>query len=162
VLDTAHPWITFGAKEALGAWRLWYQAVLSAPLLGRFVARPMVRATYRVGVNKERVSHAEWATFADQFQEPERARATVQIYRTFLIREGPAIFRGRYHDKRLTVPTRFLLGEGDPVIKPEILEHARPHADDLEIEVVPGVGHFIADEAGDLVAERALAFFGPA
>ena len=160
VMDTAHPWIPFGAKEALTAWRLWYQAVLSAPLLGRFATRPMVLASYRVGVNKERVSPEEWATFADQFREPERARASVQIYRSFLVREGPAIFRGRYRDKRLTVPTRFLLGEGDPVIKPQILEPARSYADDLEIEVVPGVGHFIADEAGDLVARRALSFFG--
>jgi pimeloyl-ACP methyl ester carboxylesterase len=35
----------------------------------------------------------------------------------------------------------------------------RTHADDMEIELVPGCGHFIADERPDLVAERARAFF---
>jgi pimeloyl-ACP methyl ester carboxylesterase len=159
VASTAHPWIPFGPKEALNAWRLWYQAVLSAPFLGRLATRPLVQASYRVGVNKERVSSSEWAAFADQFQEPERANASVQIYRSFLLREGPAIFRGRYGGKRLAVPTLFLLGKGDPVITPEMLESARPHVDDLDIEVLPNVGHFIADEAGDLVAERALSFF---
>jgi pimeloyl-ACP methyl ester carboxylesterase len=162
VLDTAHPWIPFGAKQALGTWRLWYQAVLSTPLLGALATRPIVQASYRVGVNQERVSAAEWATFADQFREPERAHASVQIYRSFLLRDLPAILRGRYRGKRLTVPTVFLLGKGDPVITPDMLESARPHVDDLEIEVVPGVGHFIADEAGELVAERALSFFGAA
>jgi hypothetical protein len=32
----------------------------------------------------------------------------------------------------------------------------------MRLELVEGVGHFIADEAPDLVADRALSFFGAA
>jgi pimeloyl-ACP methyl ester carboxylesterase len=30
----------------------------------------------------------------------------------------------------------------------------------MQVELVPGCGHFIADEKPDLVAKRALEFFG--
>ena len=33
------------------------------------------------------------------------------------------------------------------------------HADDMRVELVPGCGHFIADELPDLVAARAIDFF---
>jgi hypothetical protein len=33
-----------------------------------------------------------------------------------------------------------------------------PHADDMEVELVPGCGHFIVDERPDLVTERARSF----
>jgi pimeloyl-ACP methyl ester carboxylesterase len=104
------------------------------------------------------VSPEEWSTFVDQFREPERANATVQIYRTFLTREMPAIARGRYRDKRLSVPTLYLHGEHDPVIKAENFEPVATHADDFRIEIVPKAGHFVADENADEVGERLLAF----
>jgi hypothetical protein len=34
----------------------------------------------------------------------------------------------------------------------------RPYADRLTIELVPGTGHFIAEDQPELVTERALAF----
>jgi pimeloyl-ACP methyl ester carboxylesterase len=33
------------------------------------------------------------------------------------------------------------------------------HADDMRVELVEGCGHFIADEAPALVADRATSFF---
>jgi pimeloyl-ACP methyl ester carboxylesterase len=33
------------------------------------------------------------------------------------------------------------------------------HVDDMRVELVPGVGHFIAEEAPELVVDRALEFF---
>jgi pimeloyl-ACP methyl ester carboxylesterase len=162
VMNTGHPWLEIERRPAaiLQALRLWYQFVLSAPLLGRLAVRPLVQASYRVAVDHDRVSPEEWKAFADQFSERERVLATVLIYRTFLTREFMPIARGRYADKRLTVPTLFLVGEDDPVVKAEVVEPAKRQADDLSVEVIPGVGHFIADERGDLVADRALDFLG--
>jgi pimeloyl-ACP methyl ester carboxylesterase len=162
VMNTGHPWLEIERRPAaiLQALRLWYQFVLSAPLLGRLAVRPLVKASYRVAVDRDRVSPEEWKVFADQFSERERVIATVLIYRTFLAREFMPIARGRYADKRLTVPTLFLVGEDDPVVKAEVVEPARRQADDLTVEVIHGVGHFIADERGDLVADRALDFLG--
>jgi pimeloyl-ACP methyl ester carboxylesterase len=45
------------------------------------------------------------------------------------------------------------------VIRPYQLGGYERHADRMELQLVPGVGHFIAEEAPELVAERALEFF---
>jgi pimeloyl-ACP methyl ester carboxylesterase len=84
----------------------------------------------------------------------------VQIYRTFLTREMPAISRGKYRDRRLTVPTMYLHGEHDPVVSPENFAPVERHADDFRLEIVPRAGHFVAEEQPDAVAERVLGFMG--
>jgi pimeloyl-ACP methyl ester carboxylesterase len=38
------------------------------------------------------------------------------------------------------------------------LRDYEPHADDMEVELVPRCGHFIADERPDVVAEQARSF----
>ena len=42
---------------------------------------------------------AERAIFLDYLAEPEHARATVQYYRTFQLREGPPLLLGRYRKR---------------------------------------------------------------
>jgi pimeloyl-ACP methyl ester carboxylesterase len=39
-----------------------------------------------------------------------------------------------------------------------LLRGYEPHVDDMDVEIVPGCGHFIADERPELVAERARSF----
>jgi pimeloyl-ACP methyl ester carboxylesterase len=84
----------------------------------------------------------------------------VQLYRTFWMRELVPMLRGRYDAQRLQVPTKMLHGSADPVVTREMVERARGHADELEIEYVDGVSHFIVDEAPALVTERLLSFMG--
>jgi pimeloyl-ACP methyl ester carboxylesterase len=84
----------------------------------------------------------------------------VQTYRVFNLREIGPIMGGKYARERLSVPTLLLFGEDDAALRPSLLEGAEQHADDLRIELVPGCGHFIADEKPDLVAERAREFLG--
>jgi pimeloyl-ACP methyl ester carboxylesterase len=55
------------------------------------------------------------------------------------------------------VPTRLVVGDGDPVASPALLEGAPA---DLDVEVLPGVGHFVPEEAPEAVAERVRALFG--
>jgi pimeloyl-ACP methyl ester carboxylesterase len=85
----------------------------------------------------------------------------VQVYRTFNLREALPIVRGRYAAQRLTVPTLLAFGVDDFVLRPQMLAGYQRHADDMRVELVPGCGHFIADERPDLVAERAREFFAP-
>jgi len=158
-MNTGHPWLQASGRQLLQLYKLWYQALLASPVLGRRAVRKMVETIYKVGVNNERVSPDEWRHFVDQFREPERANATVQIYRTFLTREMPGIARGRYADKRLQVPTLYLHGEHDPVIKPENFDAVAKHADEFRIEIVPDAGHFVAEEAPDDVLKALLGFF---
>jgi pimeloyl-ACP methyl ester carboxylesterase len=98
--------------------------------------------------------------YSRPLQEPARAHASQQLYRTFLLKEFPAIAAGRYQKERLTVPARMLFGVDDFAISPALLRRdTREFADDFEIEFVPDTGHFITEERPELVNDRALAFF---
>jgi pimeloyl-ACP methyl ester carboxylesterase len=160
-LNILPPWTS--ARAMLPhLWRFWYQAVILSPGLGyalhrsgKFVPKGLVGASTRKEVWDERTLRS----FGDNLAEPARARAAVQMYRIFNLREAPAIMRGRYAKQRLTVPTRMLFGTEDQALRPEQLAGYEEHADDMQVELVPGCGHFIADEMPELVAERARQFF---
>ena len=84
------------------------------------------------------------------------------MYRVFNLKEVRPIVRGGYFGKRLTVPTLLLFGEDDFALQPDLLAGYEHHADEMRVELVPGCGHFIADERPELVAERAVEFLAPA
>ena len=68
------------------------------------------------------------------------------------------MMRGKYANSRLEVPTRVLFGTDDPVMTEAMFELAPGAAADYEVELVPGVGHFIVDERPELVRDRVLEF----
>ena len=160
-LNILPPWTSTRAM-APHAWRFAYQWAVSAPgfgswlhTSGKFVPKVLVGGSVQKKVWDQATIHA----FSDRFTEPARARAAVQTYRAFTLRETPSIARGRYANAHLTVPTRLLFGTGDAVLRPEVLKGYEKHADDMEVELVENCGHFIADEKPELVAERAREFF---
>jgi pimeloyl-ACP methyl ester carboxylesterase len=161
-LNIVPPWVNL--RNMIGhAWRFTYQQLILAPGLGYrlhrhggFVRRVLVGAS----TDREVWSEAELDTFADNLAEPARARAAVQVYRVFNLREALPIARGRYAEQRLSVPTLLLFGEDDFVLRPSMLGRYQDHADEMRVELVPGCGHFIADERPDLVAARAREFLG--
>jgi pimeloyl-ACP methyl ester carboxylesterase len=161
-LNILTPWLSKRGALLPYAWRFAYQVVIMTPIVGyelhrrrRFVPRVLVAGSTR----KEVWDPATIAAFADNLAEPARARAAVQMYRTFQLRELPPILRGRYAHTRLTVPTRLLFGIEDVVLRPELLAGYERHADEMTVEEVPDCGHFIADERPDLVVARARDFF---
>ncbi|HVO55828.1 MAG TPA: alpha/beta hydrolase [Solirubrobacterales bacterium] len=159
-LNILPPWTS--ARAMLPhLWRFWYQWVILSPVLGyrlhrsgRFVPKVLVGASVR----REPWDPETLRAFADRYTEPGRAMAPVQTYRVFNLREVPAIMRGRYAQAWLTVPTLMLFGTGDQALRPELLDGYERHAEAMEIELVDGCGHFIADEMPDLVAARAREF----
>jgi pimeloyl-ACP methyl ester carboxylesterase len=160
-LNILPPWTSMRAM-APHLWRFWYQWLILTPGLGyrmhrggKFVPKVLAGASVRSEVWDDATLHA----FADTFTEPARARAAVQMYRVFNLREVPKLARGRYADAHLTVPTRLLFGTGDLALRHTILAGYENHAEDMEVEKVDGCGHFIADEKSQLVAERAREFF---
>jgi len=163
-LNILPPWVSARAM-APHLWRFWYQWLILSPGVGyrlhrggRFVPKVLV------GGSSVREAWDEQAlrAFAGNLAEPARARAAVQMYRVFNLREALPIVRGRYARQRLTVPTRLVFGTDDKALRPEILAGYQHHGEDMELELVPGCGHFIADERPDLVAERAQEFFASA
>ena len=161
-LNILPPWTSMRAM-APHLWRFWYQWLILSPGIGyrlhrggRFVAKGLVAASVRREVWDDATIHA----FSDTFMEPDRARAAVQMYRTFNLREVPEIARGRYARARLEVPTLLLFGTGDAALNHNLLAGYERHADDMTVEKVDNCGHFIADEMPQLVAEKAREFFG--
>jgi pimeloyl-ACP methyl ester carboxylesterase len=163
-LNIAHPW---GVRRNYlpHAWRFWYQWLILSPGLGYRLHRSgqlVPRVLVGGSVVKEGWDEETVAAFADAFTEPDRARAAVQMYRVFNLKEFAPIAAGSYLGRRLTVPTLMLFGEDDFVLRPTMLAGYEGHADRMRVELVPGCGHFIADERPALVAERAREFLAEA
>ena len=148
-LNILPPWTTMRAM-APHLWRFWYQWLILSPGIGpwlhtsgKFVPKVLVGASVRREVWDDATLHA----FSDPFTEPARANAAVQTYRVFNLQEVRE------------VPTKLLFGKGDQALKYTLLDGYQQHADDMQLELVDGCGHFIADEMPDLVAEKAREFF---
>jgi pimeloyl-ACP methyl ester carboxylesterase len=157
-LNIPPPWPGREPRGLLGVWRLAYQVALATPRLG---GGPVTRAITGLGPRDTRgaLGPQEMAVFRARLTG-ERARATELLYRTFVLREAAPVLRGRYSPGDLRVPTLLVFGERDAVISADTVRSQASRSEAMELEVVPGVGHFIVDERPHLVAERALDFFG--
>jgi pimeloyl-ACP methyl ester carboxylesterase len=161
-LNTGHPYVR-PTPAALGTfWRFWYWPINGAPLVGPWLIRHgFFQRALRRWFTAER---AEWSTedeeiFLGQWREKDRALAASKTYREYVVRDSPRVLMGRYRSRRLTVPTLMLHGVEDKILREPFLRGFEPFADDMSLELVPGAGHFVAEERPDLVAARALAFF---
>lgn len=160
-LNILPPWTSM-RQMAPHLWRFWYQWLILSPGIGyrlhrsgKFVPKVLVGGS----VNKAAWDRGTIHAFSDTFVEPARARAAVQMYRVFNLREAPEMARGRYAHARLEVPTHLLFGTGDQALRHTLLAGSERHADDMRVEKVEDCGHFIADERPELVADRAREFF---
>ena len=162
-LAIVHPWIRLDARRAGRMWSTAYQWVMASPFLGEWILRnrpEIVEKSLRAATQDASVwSEEELRAFSGVLQEPGRAAASVQYYRTFLTREAIPLVTGRYDNYRLTVPTRILVGRHDPVCSPSMLPGFESHADDMDAYVLEDVGHFMVDEAPDLIVEEVRSFF---
>jgi pimeloyl-ACP methyl ester carboxylesterase len=158
-LNIAHPWPTVSAENTRSLFNFWYQVVLASPKLGSAIIRrsSFVEKVIKGGAH-QRIEDAAIRHFADHLRDPARARASVQLYRRFLLTELGPVIAGRYDKQRLTVPTRVVMGTRDPAIRPGMLAGHEEHADHFEIVLTDDSGHFIAEELPDLVAENIREF----
>jgi pimeloyl-ACP methyl ester carboxylesterase len=158
-LSIPHPWPDDGPPDPRRLVRLWYQAVLAAPVLGRFsVSRlgfplQILRKSRKAGS----WSDVELELYGELMRSDGHANASVQYYRSFLLHEFVPIARGTFRERRLTVPTRLMAGTSDPIVR-GMGDAYRDYADDMEVELVPGVAHWLPEERPDVVLERALEF----
>jgi pimeloyl-ACP methyl ester carboxylesterase len=159
-LSIITPWLrpTFSPKALAASM---YRPLISSPLLGRTIVRRT--GFIRLLLQRGSAGASPWsedvlASYTDQWKQRERAAASVQIYRRFVTRELWAILRGRYNDRRLTVPTLHLYGAKDLVITGDRLGAWREHADDMSVEELPGAAHFLPEEVPEAVLERLVPF----
>lgn len=161
-INTGHVWPTLSARaipKQLVA--VAYQGLLASPGLGpRINASPRIvgKVVEAIATRREAVLPAFAQQFAPRLADPARGRAASRLYRTFQLHEYPRWVRGLYADERLTTPTLWLHGLGDPFFTPGMLKDIVEHADDVRIEYLSGCGHFPAEECPELVADHVRAF----
>lgn len=156
----------FDLKANLKAlFKLRYQIPLSTPGISRWTQAGGGRKLFSGGVvaathNRDAWKHGALETFLDQFQDKKRSRATMMLYRRFVLAEVPAVASGKYVKGRLTVPTKMLFGMGDVAVSADtILADHSQMADHFTVETVDDCGHFIVDEQPELVVDRILEWF---
>ena len=135
--------------------RLWYQGVIAGPL-PRAAKLRFFGAMLRRGASGQGLSEID--VYLDPLSQPAQMRAATLLYRQFLTRELPALLGDPYAGRRLPMPIRFIVGRDEPLYHEGMATEAAPHADDYAGEVLPGVGHFLPEEAPDLLRDRVLSF----
>lgn len=142
---------------------LWFQPVLATPRLGARVLghgdQRIARFLFAQNPDLDAFTPEDIEVFLARLRDPVRARTGSAVYRGFILPELVRIMRGAYRSTRLTTPTRVLFGADDPALRPEFITGHEPYVDDLQIEFVPGAGHFIAEERPVVVLDRATTFF---
>ncbi|HKT84000.1 MAG TPA: alpha/beta hydrolase [Solirubrobacterales bacterium] len=165
-LGVVHPWFEPPAVSPRSLQRTAYQFLLATPVLGENLLRfqpGLVKLVLRRGSHPSmRWSEEELDLYARSFRARDRALASSQLYRSFLLRELTRLKAGHYRSRRSAVPTRLLYGEADPVIRDDIVAGYGPYADEMSVEQVPRCGHFVAEEKPEIVIARARALFGSA
>src|SRR5690606_28133195 len=135
---------------------------LAAPGLGERTLRRsprFIRSFIPAGAaRREAWTQAQLAEFAAVLRQPERARASALIYRQFLARELPRILRGRYTGERAVVPVLATFGERSPLLHALQAPAPREH---VRVEIIPGAGHYPAEEAPAETLELIESFLSP-
>jgi pimeloyl-ACP methyl ester carboxylesterase len=154
-LGIVHPFQHLSWRKAAQLWRGAYQLALSTPVVAaatlRASPRPVATAIRAGTTRPDAFSDDDLLQYGAVIQDPDRARASVRMYRTFVIREAPTL--GRYLDQRLTVPTQLIVGARDPVASPALLDGWQAHADAMTVTRLPDVGHFVPEEAPEVVVD---------
>jgi pimeloyl-ACP methyl ester carboxylesterase len=158
--NAVHPWPRQRPGAVLEVRHSWYAAA-NALIGGPAVVRRTARRILTHGNVRDPFTAEELASYTQQFNDPERARAARHLYRYYfhVLREG---LSGGFQSKSLAAPALLLFGAQDHWVTAKVLGEPadyREKAPQMEIELVPDSGHFIVNEKPELVIERALSHF---
>jgi pimeloyl-ACP methyl ester carboxylesterase len=160
-LNTIAPWMRLDGPAIRHFWSFWYQFVLLTPGLGPWLiagGQPrFIQWLVRWVGGGFDWTEQDIECYQAPMRDPARAYAGSQWYRTFQTRELVGWLRGKYA-MPVNVPLRFVTGLNDPVITPTLHRGYESWASDVTFETIPGVGHWIVEEAHDLVLDRLRTF----
>lgn len=161
-VNTITPWLTADPPMLRHLWRFWYQIPLALPVIGpRLLADPkarFARLTMKWVGGGYMPPAKDFDLYMQRMRVPGHAVAGSRWYRTFLNREAIRWLRGEFADAPSDVPVRWLHGTADPAITPTLLRRYPERISDLSVEMVDGVGHWIAEQQPDLVLDRLRSF----
>jgi len=157
-LNIPHPYQKIDLRKFRSIWRFWYQLVIAFPgaeIWVPLLVRHFLRRTALVcGWSSDEIE-----IYYQVLQQPKRARASVLLYRIFLLKELLPLAKGKYCSSRLYVPTLLLFGTRDQFISTMLLKGYEPYVEQMTIEPHHDSGHFIVEQKPDLVAAKVKEFF---
>ena len=149
-----HPWQASGAtwRSWAAPRHIWTIALVGRPGVTRLGFGEWALREWR---HNGAFSADETAIYMGPLRRPATTAATVSFDRNVPreLRRGLREYRGW----RNRVPTLHLNGAEDP-LTPEHPRGFEPYADEMRLEVIPGCGHFIAEEAPEQLVERLREF----
>ena len=148
-INVPHPFVPRDLRTLWASLKgVWYMPLLAAPrvapaLVGRpgFLARTVAREA------REGWGPRELALYEQRLSP----HATQRTYAAFGAGTGD-------RRARLRPRTLWLHGEADGAVLVDQLRGLREHADDVTIELLPGLGHFCVEQGPDIVVPRMVAF----
>ena len=141
-------------------WRSWYVFAFQIPwlperLLARADARPIADAFLDLAVDRSRFPPEVLDVYRTQAILPGALTAMVNYYRAsrHMLRT-PRPFLAR----RIDTPTLVIWGEADTALGLELLDHIEPLVEDLTVHRLPGVSHWVQQEAPEQVNDLLAAW----
>ncbi|MDQ4065753.1 MAG: alpha/beta hydrolase [Actinomycetota bacterium] len=165
--------ITNSPFRQVNPWRMWYVFFFNIPVVPEVTFRAlgpqMIATAFQRGATRhENLDDSTIRVYQEAFADPERVSAALGYYRTVtrkalvkqFQRRRPAVETGIEGDtgRRITSPTLIVWGMRDPVLTPGLLKGMRRDIPHAEIVELPGVGHFVPEEAPDALAEAIARF----
>jgi pimeloyl-ACP methyl ester carboxylesterase len=149
------PWSASGAPLLLWLrpWHIYALAVLGPNATTRLGLPEHALRSWR---HVDRFTPDETQTYLGPLRRPASARATHAYYRSVVFHEIPHFLR-HYRSIRLHVPTLHLNGEDDPLTR-GVPDSYRRYAEHMRLELIPGCGHFMAEERPAWLLDRLLPF----
>ena len=154
IMNVPHPKC---AQRELKHWyqlkKSWYIFFFQLPripewLLGRNGAERIKRAFSRMAVDKSRFPEAELQLYAEAASRPGALRSMINYYRALLrTKDGRQI-----GDGMVDIPTLMIWGEEDSAIDIRCTDGTRQWVPDLELHRLPGVSHWVQQEAPEKVS----------
>jgi pimeloyl-ACP methyl ester carboxylesterase len=153
IINVPHPKC---AQRELKHWhqlkKSWYIFFFQIPripewLLGRNGAERIKRAFSRMAVDKSRFPDAELQVYADAASRPDALRSMINYYRA-LVRTKDGRETG---DAMVNIPTLMIWGEEDSAIDIRCTDGTEEWVPDLELHRLPGVSHWVQQEAPEKV-----------
>lgn len=129
-------------------WRFAYQPIAGGPIgafLHRRAGQVLLKAIFKLGASRRfHWQRSDREEYLSRYRDPARAKAGESMYRTFMLKEMPAIGRG-YARRVDDVPLLFLPGTGDLVLAPSLVRRAEGPAN-VTVTEISGTGHWVPEE----------------
>jgi pimeloyl-ACP methyl ester carboxylesterase len=160
VCNAPHPWAQPDARAVLELWRLWYVLLVASPAGARIVAsKRFIPWFLRLGGRDHVFDDAHAERYAAPLREPRRARASQLLYRYYLKAAWEVLVQRAHSGRHLTVPARAVFGADDFYIAVQNTLGGEEHADDWELRLLEGCGHWTPEERPEAVAAAARELF---